>query len=165
METTEPRRAMRHIPTPQELIRRIDVLLRKRATVALDVLQSAEIPSEVRQTAENRVTAATVWLDRACDLAKPRPTHTPSAPSARILTALDKLVETLRAIDTATWGVCAPSNRFDQSRWEPLWQAVLAAGYSLDQALDILAEVDSGVWWEVLDTSNREHLPIQLPIE
>lgn len=165
METTEPGRVMRHIPTPQELIRRVDVLLRKRATVALDVLHTAEMTSEARQAAEDRVTAATIWLDRAGDLANPRPTHTPSAPSARILPALDKLVEMLRSIDTATWGVCAPSNRFDQSRWEPLWQAVLAAGYSLDQALDILVEVDSGVWWEVLDTSSREHLPIHLPID
>lgn len=165
METTDSGRVMRHIPTPQELIRRVDVLLRKRATVALDVLQAAEMTPEVRQAAENRVTAATVWLDRACDLAKSRPTHTPSAPSTRILAALDKLVEMLRSIDPATWGACAPSNRFDQSRWEPLWQAVLAAGYSLDRALDTLVEVDSGVWWEVLDTSNREHLPIDLPVD
>lgn len=164
MEATDPKRVMRHIPTPQELIRRVDVLLRKRATVALEVLHTAEMTPEVRRAAEDRVTAATVWLDRAGDLAKPRPVHTPSAPSARILAALDKLVELLRSIDTATWAVCAPSNRFDSSRWEPLWQAVLAAGYSLDQALDILLEVDSGVWWEVLDTSNREHLPIDLPI-
>jgi hypothetical protein len=165
MESMDPRRAMRHIPTPQELIRRVDVLLRKRATVALDVLHAAEMTPEVRKAAEDRVTAATTWLDRAGDLAKSRPTHAPGAPSARILAALDKLAESLRSVDPAAWGVCAPSNRFDPSRWEPLWQAVLAAGYSLDQALDILVEVDSGVWWEVLDTSSREHLPIHLPID
>jgi hypothetical protein len=165
MEATEPRRAMRQIPTSEELLRRVDVLLRKRATVALDILHADEIPPEVRQAAEDRVTAATAWLDRAGDLARPRAPHTPSAPSARISASLDRLLETLKSIDPASWGACAPSNRFDQSRWEPLWQAVLAAGYSLDRALDILVQVDSEVWWKVLDTSNRENLPIDLPIE
>ncbi|MFN2441261.1 MAG: hypothetical protein ABR517_01120 [Thermoanaerobaculia bacterium] len=164
MDNTEPRRAMRHIPTPEELIRRVDVVLRKRATVALDVLDSDGISPEVRQRAEERVTAAALWLDRAGELAKARPSHSAAAPSVRIQLALDKLVENLRAIDRSTWGVCGPSNRFDQSRWEPLWQAVLAAGYSLDVALDTLVKFDAGIWWEVLDTSDREHLPIDLPI-
>lgn len=161
----ENSRNMRHIPRRRELIRRVDVVLRARADVALRTVEKEQIPPELRERVETLIVTATRWIDRAGDLARRgrnlvEPHHSP-----RIMAALDRTTEALGSVDEETWAVAAPSEQFDPSRWEPLWEAILAAGYALDRALDALNSADGDVWWEVLDTSSREHLPIELPAE
>ena len=161
METEDSTESMRHVPPAAELLRRVDEIYRKRMEAALAIYETAS--EDQRKTLAPRLIAVARWLERVPESPKEnRGGHRgePNDPPTRTRAALQTAVEALHRIDTGRFGHRSPFHRFEQSGAERLYEAVLAAGYTLSILLDEMQKIDSDVWWRLLDDSARDQIPM-----
>lgn len=126
LESWEGNERMRHVPTVDWMIRKIDVDARARIEKSMTPILG--IPSEDprRQRAEEELKAVCKALDRLAEVA--RHGHQGGWQGDlphRIEAALDHAVENLRSLDADLIGRRYPFQTFERSKSEPLYAALL----------------------------------------
>ncbi|HVR42513.1 MAG TPA: hypothetical protein VMS56_03625 [Thermoanaerobaculia bacterium] len=164
MERADQTETMRHIPSLEEVRRRVGSIYRSRLDRALTALTHPDLPGPIRERGEEELARVTRWLGRVAELT-PRGghphRHEEADPISRVQGALDGAVEALERLDRAQFGRRAPSRRFEQSGSEPLWQAVLATGTTITLLLETLSAFDRDLWWNLLDPNAPEPVMMQ----
>jgi hypothetical protein len=126
LETWATNERMRHVPSVEWLLWKVDADLRVRlekllAPVTAEVAQRPEIQADLRQICRA--------FERLADVAKhARPSnHVNGELAARVTSSLNLAVNSLRALEPSLIGRRFPFHTFERSKAEPLYGALLLA--------------------------------------
>ena len=141
---TAPNDRMRHVPSIEWMIRKIDVDVRKRLEHMLLPVGSLEKDDPRRAPIEAAVQHVATALDRLGESAKhSRPVHPPSDPVQRVNASLTQAVRSLRSVDADLFGRRFPYNVFEKSRSEPVYGALLGVLSATAELMPLIRSVDS----------------------
>ncbi len=151
----ELRPQMRHVPSLEDLIERVDVRVRK----IVDTLYAAAFHTDHRgdketmEEIEAQFERVIVWMDRLCEYAR----HSKRQPQrdgsllSRLHHELDSAVAALRSLDAANFRRCASYHSFDKSNAESIYSTVLALGDITWRAAELISKFDPAVFMKVYD--------------
>jgi len=152
---SELRPEMRHVPSHEELIHRVDVRLRG----IVDTLYSAAFHSdhtgdpETLKEIEVQFERVILWMDRLCEYARhsKRQPQRDGALISRLHHELDSAVAALRSLDPANFRRSASYHSFDKSNSESIYSTVLALGDITWRIGELVATFDPLVFMKVYD--------------
>ena len=134
---------MRHIPSLDWMIRKIDVEVRRRTDLALGALESAKSDAPSRARLEESLRTVGRALDVLAETARhSRHHHQGGDLSHRLEAALANAGASLRSLDADLIGRRFPYHSFDRSKAEPLYGAVLLTLAHVERSLAIAREID-----------------------
>jgi hypothetical protein len=144
LETPSGNEPMRHIPSADWIIGKIDGDLRRRIDVLCTSFGNLEPADTQRAAAEAELSAVCRALDRLADIAKhARHSPHPADVGTKVKEALNHAVSSLRAMDPNLFGRRAPFHTFERSKSEPLVAALLIVIAAVQRATDVLRVHDS----------------------
>ncbi|GEM_PF-2387263 len=160
LETWSANEIMRHVPSLEWIIRKLDVDVRHR----VDILWAsvADLPSaDPRYPAvEHELQSLCRALDRLADLAKHiRNTHIPADLGIHIPWALNHATSCLRTLDASVFNRRYPVQTHDRSKAEPVYAGLLVVLQCVAKATEKVSEVDPAVWEKLLSPSPLAPLP------
>lgn len=134
---------MRHIPSLDWIVRKLEGDVRKRMDLLLDVLRTLPNDDPRHADLEGPLRAFCRSLDRLAEAARHgRTNHAPNEISAHLRWSLEHAVANLRGLDAETFGRREPFHHFDRSRSEPLYGAFLAVLCALERTFDTARPID-----------------------
>jgi hypothetical protein len=137
---------MRHVPSMDWLLQKLEGDTRKRVGLMLDVFyaSSAEDPNHAALDGALRVLCRTI--DRLADAARHgRSTHAPNEIGAHLRWSLEHAAANLRGLDAETFGRRAPFHHFERSRSEPVYGAFLSVLACVDRTIAVARTVDASL--------------------
>jgi hypothetical protein len=126
LETWEGNERMRHIPSIDWMVRKVDIEVRSRIEKSMTPILG--IPSEDprRQSAEEELRVVCRALERLAEIARHgHPNGRQGDLPHRVEAALDLATENLRSLDADLIGRRFPFQTFERSKAEPLFAALL----------------------------------------
>ena len=137
---------MRHIPSLDWMIRKIDVDARRRISLAHGAVESANSDHPSRGRLEESLRSVCRAIDLVAETARhSRHPHQGGDLGHRIEAALANVGASLRSLDADLIGRRFPYHSFDRSKAEPLYGALLVALAHVERALTIAREIDPGL--------------------
>jgi hypothetical protein len=134
---------MRHIPSTDWIVRKLEGDVRKRMDLLVDVLRALPNDDPRHADLEGPLRAFCRCLDRLADAARHgRNNHAPNEIGAHLRWSLEHATANFRGIDAETFGRRAPFHHFDRSRAEPVYGALLAVLAALDRTFEIARPID-----------------------
>jgi len=119
---------MRHVPSVDWLVWKVDVDLRARVDKLLSSFESAPADASQRAQMEADLRALCRALDRLADVARHTRTNGQGGElRQRVVSALNTAVSNLRTLDASLIGRRFPFQTFERSKAEPLYGALLMA--------------------------------------
>src|SRR5260221_901166 len=134
---------MRHIPSTEWMVRKLEGDVRKRIDLMLEVLTNlpGDDPRPVDLEAALRVLCRSI--DRLAQAARHgRINHAPNEMGAHLHWSLEHAAANLRGVDGETFGRRAPFHLFERSKSEPLYGAFLVVLAAIDRALTLARTID-----------------------
>src|SRR5258708_25872003 len=134
---------MRHVPSTDWMVRKLEAEVRKRIDLMLEVLTSlpGDDPRPVDLEAALRVLCRSI--DRLAEAARHgRINHAPNEMGAHLHWSLEHAAANLRGVDGETFGRRAPFHLFERSKSEPLYGAFLVVLAAIDPALTLARTID-----------------------
>jgi hypothetical protein len=157
LETWKSNERMRHVPTLEWVIWKVDSDVRERLAkltsaftqLAADDVRRAPIDAELKLVcrAVDRLSTAT----RVSRVESTPPPNASRPVESRIQWALDHAVGTLKGVDVATFGRRYPFHMYERSHAESIYGALLAVMSCVDRLLPLIREVDPGLDERLLD--------------
>lgn len=145
-ETWSTNEKMRHVPTVEWMLRRVDVHLRGTTRHLTDVFVRMAPDDPRRSAFESGLGGVIRGLDRVADVARySRHNGTNGDVVQRLETALEHAVANLRSLDADLIGRRFPFQTFERSKAEPLYGALLQTMWATDRLLALGREVDPGL--------------------
>lgn len=144
---------MRHIPSLEWMIRKVDVELRRRIDLVRGSLESAQPDGPGRGRLEESLKSVCHALDLLAESARPSRQHHQQGGDLthKIEAALTNAVAGLRSLDADLIGRRFPYHSFDRSKAEPLYGTLLVALGRVERSLALAREIDPGVNERLLD--------------
>ena len=143
---------MRHIPSLEWMIRKIDVDVRKRLEILLSPVGSLENGDPRRPPIEEEGRHIVRALDRLAEIAKhSRPSHQPADLTQRVQSSLNHAVANLRVVDAHLFGRRFPYNAFERSKSEPIYGALLTVLTATDRLIPLIRQIDARLDERLLD--------------
>jgi hypothetical protein len=145
LETWEANPRMRHIPSVEWMIRKIDVDLRTRVEKSLTPILglSSDDPRRVRTDEELRNLCKA--LDRLSEVARHGRHNGHGDLPHRIEAAFDDAVENLRSLDAGVIGRRFPFHTGERSKSEPLYGALLAVMKLVDRIIPLARDIEPDI--------------------
>ena len=146
LESAANNERMRHIPSAEWIIGKVDTDLRRRIDVLCLSFSNLDAADTHRPAAEAELTAVCRGLDRLADVAKHarHPSH-PADITVKVKEALNHAVASLRAMDANLFGRRAPFHLFERSKSELLVAAMLVVITAVNRATETLRVADPGL--------------------
>jgi len=139
---------MRHVPSLQWIIQKLDLDIRRRLEKLL-VPWSDVHPSDPRHSRiEHELRAVCRALDRVAEVAKRGGRgghHPPNELTHRIRWSLDHTVQNLQSADPETFGRRFPMQTFERSNGEPLWGAMLTLIQHVQALVPLIREIEPDI--------------------
>jgi hypothetical protein len=135
---------MRHIPTIEWMLRKLDGDVRRRIE-KLWLPYSDLAASDPRHPAlEAELRALCRSIDRVADIARRHhgKQHPPNDLGGKIQWSLSHAVQNLHAADVETFGRRFPFHTFERSNAEPLWAAMLSVIQHVQKLTDLVREIE-----------------------
>lgn len=137
---------MRHVPSLQWIIQKLDQDVRRRLEKLLVPYSDVASADPRHAPLESELRALCRSLDRVADVARRgRNGHAPNEISARVRWTLDHAVQNLTAADAETFGRRFPFHTFERSNAEPLWGAVLGVLQHLQNLVPLIREIEPDI--------------------
>ena len=135
---------MRHIPSADWIIAKVDGDLRRRIDVLCASFGDLEPADSHRAAAEGELTQLCRALDRLAEVARhERHSPHPADIVTKVKEALNHAVSSLRSMDPNMFGRRAPFHTFERSKSEPLVAALLVVIAAVQRAGDALRAHDA----------------------
>lgn len=138
---------LRHIPSREWLVRKLDVDLRRRIEGLHAAFAAAPHEHPVREPLEVEFRALCRALERVCEI--PRRfrggLHPPADPGSRLSWTISQAVNSLSSLGPETFGRRYPFQTFERSNAEPLWGAMLSVIDRVRRILDLVRQIDPGI--------------------
>jgi hypothetical protein len=143
-ETWAQNERMRHIPSVDWMIRKLDTDLRRRVEKLLPPVFSLPGDDPRRAPIEQELRALCAALDRVADVAKHgrHNGHAQSDLQSRIGWSISHAVTNLRTIDPELFGRRFPFQTFERSKAEPLYGAFLTMLQVLGRIVPLVRAID-----------------------
>ena len=160
LETWGKNERMRHIPTAEWMVHRVDVEIRR---VAEKLWASfAALPADDPRHApiEEAFRGFCRAVDHVCEVARHGRgnVHPPSDLGQRIGWGLNQAAGSLRSLDTTLIGRRFPFQTFERSKAEPLYASILVAMSCLDRVVRLVRDIDPEIDERLLEgLVTREH--------
>lgn len=138
---------MRHVPTLQWIVQKLDQDVRRRLEKLL-VPWSDVHPSDPRHAAiEAELRAICRCLDRVAEVARRGrgQHHPPNDLTHRIRWSLDHAVQNLQGADAETFGRRFPMQTCERSNGEPLWGAALSVIQHVQKLVPLIREIEPDI--------------------
>jgi hypothetical protein len=134
---------MRHIPSSDWMLRKMEGDVRQRVDLMVDVFHASSGDNTHRGELEGALRGLCRSVDRLADAARHgRINHAPNEIGAHLHWSIEHAVANLRGLDSETFGRRAPFHLFERSRSEPVYGAFLAVLAAIDRALAIARTID-----------------------
>jgi hypothetical protein len=134
---------MRHIPSLEWMLGKLEGDARKRAGLMLDVLHALPGDDTRHAELEGALRLLSRSLDRLTEAARHgRTNHAPNEIGAHLRWSLEHAAANLRSLDGETFGRRAPFHHFERSRSEPVYGAFLSVLAAIERALAIASAAD-----------------------
>ena len=134
---------MRHIPSTEWMIRKLEGEVRKRIDLMLEVLTNLPGDDPRPVDLEGALRGLCRSVDRLAEAARHgRINHAPNEIGAHLHWSLEHAAANLRGVDGETFGRRAPFHLFERSKSEPLYGAFLVVLAAIDRALMLARTID-----------------------
>ena len=134
---------MRHIPSLDWVLRKLDGDVRKRVDLLLDVLRPLPHDDPRHADLEGPLRALCRCIDKLADAVRHgRNTHAPNEIGAHLHWSIDHALANLRSLDGETFGRREPFHHFERSRSEPIYGALLSVLASLERTFAVARAID-----------------------
>lgn len=147
LETHAQNERMRHIPTLEWMVRKLDGDVRRRIEKLW--LPYSDLPaSDARHPAlEAGFRALCRSLDRVADVARHHhgKQHAPNDLGSRITWSVQHAIQNLNSAEGETFGRRYPFQTFERSNGEPLWAALLTAIQHVQRLTDLVREIEPDI--------------------
>ena len=145
LETWSANERMRHIPSLEWMIRKVDVDVRRRVDLLLGSFTSPGNEPH-RAALDEGFRNLVRGLDRLAEVARhSRTTQQSHDTSQRVHAALQHAVENLRSLDADLIGRRFPFHTSERSKAEPLYGALLAVLDAVGRLVPLVRAVDPGL--------------------
>jgi hypothetical protein len=143
-ETWAQNERMRHIPSVEWLIRKLDGDLRRRVEKLLAPIATLPADDPRRSPVEQELRALCGALDRVADVAKHsrHNGHAPADLPSRVGWSISHAVTNLRTLDPELFGRRFPFQTFERSKAEPLYGAFLTVVQVLQRIVPLVRAID-----------------------
>jgi hypothetical protein len=161
MEDPTTTDSMRHLPSLEALIRKVDEGFRRRADLYYQsAFGSAHEDRDLEHEIEAKLRNFTRSLARFAAVAG-RQASPQEQDHLRVALekALNESVAALRSIDETRYGRRQPYNRFERSRWERIFSNYLEANCRLEELLPLVERLDADVRMKLLDLRAPAAMP------
>jgi hypothetical protein len=147
LETWGKNERMRHVPSADWILWKVDVDLRRRIERLLQPFATLSADDPRRAALESEFRALGKAIDRFADTIRhSRPLNNTSAePAARLNTAMGHAVSCLNTLDANLFGRRYPFQTFERSKAEPLYGALLVVIRHIDRIVPMVRQIDSGI--------------------
>lgn len=135
---------MRHIPSLEWLIDKLDRDLRERIEIVLAPI--TDFTPQQRATLDDPLKALCISLERLADVARhSRGSHPPNDLLTHVTWSLNNAVSSVRTIDADLFGRRYPVQTHERSKSEPVYAAVLSVIAHLQALTERVREIDPQV--------------------
>jgi hypothetical protein len=157
LETWANNERMRHVPSLDWMVRKVDADLRKRiATLAAPFANLASADPH-RGDIEKELRALGRAIDRLSDAVKPsRHNGNGSDLPSRIDSALTQAANNLRALELTAFGRRHPFHYFERSKAEIVYGALLAVINRVERLVPLIREIDPNIDEELLAATSQD---------
>jgi hypothetical protein len=147
LETISTNPRMRHIPSIEWMIRKLESTLHERLELMISSIQRSEAPEPQRRQVDAAIHALARAFEKVCEMARPGRSHHADRhdPVSHVRSALVGAVSALRSVDPETFGRREPFHHFDRSRSELLYGTILSALQHSDALLELVRPLDPGI--------------------
>lgn len=134
---------MRHIPSSDWMVRKLEGDARKRIDLMLEVLHALPGDNPHHAELESALRVVCRSVDRLTEAARHgRSNHAPNELGAHLRWSLEHAAANLRALDAETFGRRAPFHHFERSRSEPVYGAFLSMLAAIERAIASASAAD-----------------------
>ena len=134
---------MRHIPSLEWMLRKLEGDARKHTDLMLEVLHALRSDDALHAELDGALRLLCRSLDRLTEAARHgRANHAPNEIGAHLRWSLEHAAANLRSLDGETFGRRAPFHHFERSRSEPVYGAFLSVLAAIGRALAVASAAD-----------------------
>lgn len=134
---------MRHIPSTDWMVRKLEGDVRKRIDLTLEVFPTLPHDDPRHGELDGALRVLGRSVDRLAEAARHgRTNHAPNEIGAHLHWSMEHAAANLRGLDGETFGRRAPFHQFERSRSEPIYGAFLAVLAATDRALNAARAID-----------------------
>jgi hypothetical protein len=161
LETSAGNERMRHIPTLEWMVAKLEGDVRRRLDMVLEVYHALHFDDPRHADLEGPLRSLCRCIDKLAEAARHgRSNHPPNEIGAHLHWSLEHAAANMRGIDGEIFGRRAPFHYFDRSRSEPIYGALLAVLSSMERTLAVARAIDP-----TLDERLYAHLvTLQVPM-
>lgn len=147
LETTARNPRMRHVPSMEWMIRKLETTLHERIELMISSVQRSVADDSLRQAIDASFHALGRAFEKVCETARPSRGHHGdwNDPVAHVRSTLVGAVAALRSLDPEIFGRREPFHHFERSRSEQLYGTVLSAIAHVDSLLTLVRQVDPSI--------------------
>ncbi len=147
LESVETNPKMRHIPSLDWMIQKLERTLHERLEMMFGVIQSHETAETQRAEIQACLRSTGRAFEKVCETIRPaRPHHADSHdPIGYVRSTHVAAVAALRSLDVTTFGRREPFHHFDRSNSESIYGAVLSTIVHTDRLVDLVRKLDPSV--------------------
>jgi hypothetical protein len=160
---------MRHIPTLDWMVQKLERGLHDRLELMISALQGHEADEMLHAEIGGCLRAIGRSFEKVCDTIRPSRHHADSHdPVAFVRSTLVAAVNSLRSVDPTTFGRREPFHHFDRSKSECIHGAVLNAIVHVNRLIDLVRKVDSTIddrlWAHLVNLGHPLNDEVKRPI-
>src|SRR6266540_5339738 len=153
---------MRHVPSLEWLVRKLDHDLRRRIDTLYPPFAALPHDDARRATVEEVLRALCRALDRLADTAKhARMVQPPSDLGERLSWSMGHAVSSLNSLDPSLFGRRCPFHTFERSRSEPLYGAMVAVIWHVQRLTKAVRAIDPDVDGRLLEDLVKLEQPLR----
>ncbi len=151
LETWSENEVMRHVPSLEWIIRKLDVDVRHRVEILWAPVGTLATADPRYPAIEREFQALCRALDHLADTAKHiRNSHVPSDLAIHVPWALNHAASCLRTIDAAIFNRRYPVQTHERSKAEPVYAGLLVVLQCVARVTERVSEVEPGIWEKLL---------------
>lgn len=152
---------MRHLPSLERVIEKVDQNFRQRADLCYQIaFGSAHEDRDVEREVEERLRRFIEALgDLSAAAGKRTGSHQQDHLRVALERVLDETVAALRNIDSESFARRQPYNRFPRSRWESIFSCYLRARWKLNDLLPLVDTLDPDSSMKLLELESPREMP------
>ncbi len=170
LETVETNAKMRHIPSLDWMIEKLERTLHERLELVIGAIQGHDSDPALRMEIQSCLRSTGRAFEKLCETVRPGRSHHADShdPIAYVRTTHVAAVAALRGLDASIFGRREPFHHFDRSRSECIYGAVLSTMVHTDRIVDLVRKfapsIDERLYAHLVNLTHPINDEVKKPI-